>query len=80
MHYEDLTITALNNTKNYWYAKLVSKNGGSFLFPIANSNISEEELLQNGIVIGKSFLGAVENNKLLALNDFTFIESKSRHR
>lgn len=80
MHYEDLTIIELNNTENFWYAKLVSKNGGVFLFPVANSNVTEEELSQNDVVIGKIFLGSVVNDRLVALDGFTFIESKLKCR
>lgn len=80
MHYEDLTITELIYTESGWYAKLTSNFGGTFKFHVADSNIEESELLENNIVIGRKLLGVIVGNKLVTLNEFTFINSKSRSK
>jgi len=78
MHYEDLTITGIYASETCWYATLDSKRGGKFSFPIADLDVSEEELSQNGIVTGKTFLGVIENDRVVALDGFSFIEAKSK--
>lgn len=80
MHYEDLVITELKISGDYWYANLISKNGYYFSFPVASANTTELELTKNRIIIGKKFLGVIQNDKLVALDGFSFIESKSKSK
>ena len=80
MHYEDLILKELKNSGENWIAKFDSVRGGSFNFLIADSKVTDEELIELGIIIGKSFLGAIENDKLVALDGFSYINSKSKSR
>ncbi len=80
MHYEDLILKEIKCGEDCWYGSFISKRGGMFYFPIASLDVSEEELKENGIVVGKTFLGAVDNTYgLVGLNNFSFIKkSKTR--
>ena len=66
--YEDLVLKDLNISENGWLGLFASEAGGTFMFRVADSDISLKELIENDVVLGKSFLGVVRNNTLVAVN------------
>lgn len=80
MHYEDLVLKEIVLGDDYWYARFISKRGGIFEYPIADNDISKEQLIESGIVIGAPFLGAIREDQLVGLDGFSFIASKTKSR
>ena len=77
MQYEDLTLIGIrkNQQDGCWYGKFQSKNGGCFDFKVAEAGVMENEI---PLTVGREYLGAVENDCLVGLNDFSIIKGKTR--
>ena len=78
MHYEDLTLKEINKKEGSWYGIFSSENGGTFMYPLASSDLTEEDLIQNDIFVGKKYLGLITNEFLAALDGFSYINSNSK--
>ena len=74
MHYEDLKLRELIQTKNQWHGVFVTSKG-LFKFPVADACFSEQELKNHGLVIGSMFLGSIEDDRLVSLEGFNYIEN-----
>lgn len=73
MRYEDLKLKELVKTKTQWYGVFVSAKG-DFKFPVADACLSEQELKNHRLVVGSMFLGAIEDERLVGLDGFSYIE------
>ena len=80
MHYEDLEIKALRKDDDAWVATLMSSNCGIFVYNVADSSVSEEELSENNIFVGRKLLGSVKNDELLEIVEFEYIKGSSKKR
>ena len=73
MYYEDLKLRELVKTQNQWLA-VFGARVGTFNFPVADASCSEKELEDHGLIVGKMFLGVVEDDRLVGVENFSYIE------
>lgn len=70
MYYADLKINEISKSNGYWCVCLNPKTEGNFVFPVADSTVLEEELSAKGIVVGKSVLAAIEDDRVVGIYGF----------